>query len=90
MTRLPFRSYPTTNIYHSAVFYVSIKFSLFCCSYFLDNAKRICNSDYVPTIKDILHSRLKTVGAIELQIKMKGTDFRVIDVGGQRSQRTKW
>ena len=63
---------------------------LFFFSYFLDNAKRICNSDYVPTMKDILHSRLKTVGVIELQIKMKGADFRVIDVGGQRTQRTKW
>ena len=45
------------------------------CSYFLDNAERICNTNYVPTVKDILHARLKTTGASELNFEVKQHKF---------------
>ena len=68
----------------------AIKVLLLLCSYFLDNAERICNTNYVPTVKDILHARLKTTGASELNFEVKQHKFHVIDVGGQRCQRTQW
>ena len=41
-------------------------------------------------MKDILHARLKTTGASELKFEVKQHKFLVIDVGGQRCQRTQW
>ena len=71
-------------------YFSAIKVLLLLCSYFLDNAERICNTNYVPTVKDILHARLKTTGASELNFEVKQHKFHVIDVGGQRCQRTQW
>ncbi|VDN08384.1 unnamed protein product [Thelazia callipaeda] len=34
--------------------------------------------------------RIKTTGIVEVKFKMKNVDFRVFDVGGQRSERKKW
>ena len=71
-------------------FYFCKSFASLLCSYFLDNAERICNTNYIPTVKDILHARLKTTGASELKFEVKQHKFLVIDVGGQRCQRTQW
>lgn len=37
-----------------------------CASYFLSNTKRISNSGYVPTTEDILHTRVRTCGVVEV------------------------
>ena len=37
-----------------------------CTSYFLSNVRRISNSGYVPTTQDILHTRVRTCGVIEV------------------------
>lgn len=58
--------------------------------HFLDAIDRIARPDYRPTEQDILLSRIKTTGIIEVKFKMKNVDFRVFDVGGQRSERKKW
>uniref|UniRef100_A0A914QGV1 Uncharacterized protein n=1 Tax=Panagrolaimus davidi TaxID=227884 RepID=A0A914QGV1_9BILA len=57
---------------------------------FLENVERIASPDYKPTEQDILLSRIKTTGIVEVKFKMKNVDFRVFDVGGQRSERKKW
>uniref|UniRef100_A0A915Q1V2 G protein alpha subunit n=1 Tax=Setaria digitata TaxID=48799 RepID=A0A915Q1V2_9BILA len=59
-------------------------------AYFLDSVDRVSFSDYKPTEQDILLSRIKTTGIVEVKFKMKNVDFRVFDVGGQRSERKKW
>ncbi|KAH7680277.1 G protein alpha subunit 3, partial [Aphelenchoides avenae] len=59
-------------------------------SHFLDSVERIAAPDYKPTEQDILLSRIKTTGIVEVKFKMKNVDFRVFDVGGQRSERKKW
>eukprot|EP01129_Flabellula_baltica_P013709 TRINITY_DN6424_c0_g1_i1.p1 TRINITY_DN6424_c0_g1~~TRINITY_DN6424_c0_g1_i1.p1 ORF type:complete len:367 (+),score=80.46 TRINITY_DN6424_c0_g1_i1:37-1137(+) len=61
-----------------------------CAEYYLNNIKRIAKSDYLPTDDDILRSRVKTTGVIETKFKLEGTDFSLVDVGGQRSERRKW
>jgi guanine nucleotide-binding protein G(o) subunit alpha len=58
--------------------------------YFLDALDRIGAADYIPTEQDLLRTRVKTTGVVEVLFKMKGMDFRVFDVGGQRSERRKW
>uniref|UniRef100_A0AC34QAD4 Uncharacterized protein n=1 Tax=Panagrolaimus sp. JU765 TaxID=591449 RepID=A0AC34QAD4_9BILA len=55
----------------------------FICFSFLSNIERIGAPDYKPTEQDILLSRIKTTGIVEVKFKMKNVDFRVFDVGGQ-------
>uniref|UniRef100_A0A9J2PUL3 Uncharacterized protein n=1 Tax=Ascaris lumbricoides TaxID=6252 RepID=A0A9J2PUL3_ASCLU len=58
--------------------------------YFLDSVMRIHEPGYRPTEQDILYSRVATTGVVEVKFKIKELDFRVFDVGGQRSERRKW
>uniref|UniRef100_A0AC34QLG8 Uncharacterized protein n=1 Tax=Panagrolaimus sp. JU765 TaxID=591449 RepID=A0AC34QLG8_9BILA len=58
--------------------------------YFLDSIDRIANPNYKPTEQDILFTRIKTTGIVEVAFEIKGVHFRVFDVGGQRSERKKW
>jgi hypothetical protein len=60
------------------------------CRYFVDNAARICSEEYIPTTQDIVHSRATTCGIVEEKFAFKNSFFRLIDVGGQRSERMKW
>jgi hypothetical protein len=52
--------------------------------------ERIGQKDYIPDVQDILHSRSKTTGITEIEFEYKKTKFRMVDVGGQRSERKKW
>ncbi|GMT09005.1 hypothetical protein PFISCL1PPCAC_302, partial [Pristionchus fissidentatus] len=58
--------------------------------YFMDNIDRIKDKAYVPTTQDVIRTRVSTMGVIEVAFKMKNKNWRVFDVGGQRSQRKKW
>ncbi|KIH68292.1 g-protein alpha subunit [Ancylostoma duodenale] len=57
---------------------------------FLDSVDRISNVNYKPTDQDILLTRIKTTGIVEVAFVIKKVHFRVFDVGGQRSERKKW
>ena len=59
-------------------------------SYFLRSLKRIFNKHYIPSEQDILQARTRTTGIIETHFNFKGLEFRLVDVGGQKSQRKKW
>uniref|UniRef100_A0A8C3KLS1 G protein subunit alpha transducin 1 n=1 Tax=Calidris pygmaea TaxID=425635 RepID=A0A8C3KLS1_9CHAR len=54
------------------------------------NLERLVTPGYVPTEQDVLRSRVKTTGIIETQFSFKDLNFRMFDVGGQRSERKKW
>ena len=58
--------------------------------YYLSDLDRIGASDYCPTEQDILRTRLKTTGILETRFTFKNLRFRMMDVGGQRSERKKW
>jgi guanine nucleotide-binding protein G(i) subunit alpha len=58
-------------------------------SYF-DAIDRIAHPDWLPNDQDILRSRQKTTGVAEFSFDHKGKTIRIIDVGGQRSERKKW
>ncbi|KAM9819605.1 guanine nucleotide-binding protein subunit alpha-12-like [Syngnathus typhle] len=58
--------------------------------YFLDNLERIGQLSYIPSRQDILFARKATKGIVEHDFVIKKIPFKMVDVGGQRSQRQKW
>ncbi|XP_031425603.1 guanine nucleotide binding protein (G protein), alpha activating activity polypeptide O, b [Clupea harengus] len=58
--------------------------------YYLDSLQRIGSPEYLPTEQDILRTRVKTTGIVETHFTFKNLNFRLFDVGGQRSERKKW
>uniref|UniRef100_A0A1I7XFB6 G-protein alpha subunit n=1 Tax=Heterorhabditis bacteriophora TaxID=37862 RepID=A0A1I7XFB6_HETBA len=58
--------------------------------YFFEAIDRICSDDYVPTVQDILMTKVETTGVQEIQYTYKTIHFRIFDVGGQKSERRKW
>jgi len=58
--------------------------------YCFENVDRFTAADYIPNEIDVLRVRARTTGIIETTVKGKGTTFRMVDVGGQRSERKKW
>jgi hypothetical protein len=58
-------------------------------SYF-QNLERMFDPKWVPNDQDMLHARLRTTGITETLFEMREINFRMMDVGGQRSERKKW
>ncbi|KAF9447682.1 G-alpha-domain-containing protein [Macrolepiota fuliginosa MF-IS2] len=63
--------------------------------FFLDALERVTAPRYLPSDDDILRARLKTLGVTEHHFRMRhdagfGKDWRIYDVGGQRSQVPAW
>ncbi|KAM4532240.1 guanine nucleotide-binding protein subunit alpha-14-like [Fundulus diaphanus] len=58
--------------------------------YYLSDMDRITAPGYIPTVQDILRVRVPTTGIIEYTFDMSKVIFRMVDVGGQRSERRKW
>ncbi|XP_067860200.1 guanine nucleotide-binding protein subunit alpha-13a isoform X2 [Heptranchias perlo] len=46
--------------------------------------------DYLPTQQDILLARRPTKGIHEYDFEIKNVPFKMVDVGGQRSERRRW
>jgi hypothetical protein len=58
--------------------------------YFLTHFERIIEDGYLPTNKDMLFMKKSTTGVYETSINFQGHLFRMVEVGGQRSERRKW
>lgn len=59
-------------------------------AYYLNALDRITQPNYIPTQQDVLKTRIKTTGIVETRFSFKGLQFKMFDVGGQRSERKKW
>lgn len=59
-------------------------------AYFLNALPRITQPDYLPNTDDVLRTRVKTTGIVEINFSFKELQFKMFDVGGQRSERKKW
>ncbi|KAK2523798.1 hypothetical protein Q9966_011948 [Columba livia] len=57
---------------------------------YLTDVDRIAMPSFVPTQQDILRVRVPTTGIIEYPFDLENIIFRMVDVGGQRSERRKW
>uniref|UniRef100_A0A8C7IA21 Guanine nucleotide-binding protein subunit alpha n=2 Tax=Salmoninae TaxID=504568 RepID=A0A8C7IA21_ONCKI len=58
--------------------------------YYLTDLDRISDNNYLPTQQDVLRVRIPTTGIIEYPFDLSSIIFRMVDVGGQRSERRKW
>ncbi|XP_031834159.1 G protein alpha q subunit isoform X4 [Nomia melanderi] len=58
--------------------------------YYLMQIDRVAAPNYLPTEQDILRVRVPTTGIIEYPFDLAEIRFRMVDVGGQRSERRKW
>jgi len=58
--------------------------------YYLDDIDRLVDVNYVPTVQDVLRSRVITTGIQETEFTYANVKFRMVDVGGQRNERRKW
>merc|ERR1712232_382873 len=58
--------------------------------YFCENAERIAEDAYIPTVRDVLHARARTIGIKEITFTSKDYLWKLIDVGGQINERKKW
>ncbi|XP_057576454.1 guanine nucleotide-binding protein subunit alpha-14 isoform X2 [Hippopotamus amphibius kiboko] len=58
--------------------------------YYLTDIDRIAMPSFVPTQQDVLRVRVPTTGIIEYPFDLENIIFRMVDVGGQRSERRKW
>uniref|UniRef100_A0A8C6T4N6 Guanine nucleotide-binding protein subunit alpha n=1 Tax=Neogobius melanostomus TaxID=47308 RepID=A0A8C6T4N6_9GOBI len=58
--------------------------------YYLTDLERIATPGYVPIQQDVLRVRVPTTGIIEYPFDLENIIFRMVDVGGQRSERRKW
>ncbi|OQV11538.1 Guanine nucleotide-binding protein subunit alpha-11 [Hypsibius exemplaris] len=58
--------------------------------YYLTDIDRITEPSYLPTQQDVLRVRVPTTGIIEYPFDLESIIFRMVDVGGQRSERRKW
>ncbi|PVU90305.1 hypothetical protein BB559_004694 [Furculomyces boomerangus] len=58
--------------------------------YYFDSIDRLSQPGYIPTDQDVLRSRVKTTGINETVFNVGELTYRMLDVGGQRSERKKW
>lgn len=58
--------------------------------YYFNNLERISVQDYTPSEQDVLRCRVKTTSIIELDFNINEYHCKLIDVGGQRTERKKW
>ncbi len=58
--------------------------------YFMERLEAAGRVGYLPSEQDVLRTRARTTGIIELDFFLDDSHFRFIDVGGQRNERKKW
>ncbi|KAK2505883.1 hypothetical protein MC885_007050 [Smutsia gigantea] len=66
------------------------EFQLSDSANYLADVDRIAATGYLPTQQDVLRVRVPTTGIIEYPFDLENIIFRMVDVGGQRSERRKW
>ena len=60
-------------------------------TYFLQRMEKVENYDeFDPNAEDILRIRVQTTGVVYTTFKYKSSNFCMVDVGGQKTERRKW
>jgi guanine nucleotide-binding protein subunit alpha len=59
-------------------------------TFYFENIHKFSDPDYICTNEDILKGRIKTTGITETSFNIGSSKFKVLDAGGQRSERRKW
>ncbi|XP_028855756.1 guanine nucleotide-binding protein subunit alpha-15.1 isoform X2 [Denticeps clupeoides] len=58
--------------------------------YFMTNLNRISGPGYIPSAQDVLRVRVPTSGINDYSFPVENITLRIVDVGGQKSERRKW
>uniref|UniRef100_A0A672JZ71 Guanine nucleotide-binding protein subunit alpha n=1 Tax=Sinocyclocheilus grahami TaxID=75366 RepID=A0A672JZ71_SINGR len=58
--------------------------------YYMANLERIAAPDFIPTAQDVLRVRFPTTGINDYSFSVEKITLRIVDVGGQKSERRKW
>merc|ERR1719183_2783464 len=58
--------------------------------FYFDKVDELVAPCYLPSEQDVLRSRVRTTGIVESDFVIKGVNFKMFDVGGQRNERRKW
>eukprot|EP01083_Nonionella_stella_P130496 396011_1 len=58
--------------------------------HFFEDIDRIASTNYIPTDEDILLVRIPTTGIRSASFWVEKNKFTIVDVGGQRNERSKW
>jgi len=58
--------------------------------YFFSNVDKFMEDNYIPSVSDVLRARVRSTGIEEAEFIFDGMSIKVVDVGGQRSERRKW
>lgn len=58
--------------------------------FYFNDLERIFSKNFTPTDQDVLRARIRTTGIIESVFDLGSIQFRIFDVGGQRTDRRKW
>ena len=59
-------------------------------AFYFSGIHRMFDTNWMPDDQDMLHARLRTTGITETLFELRELTFRMMDVGGQRSERKKW
>nr|CAD2155883.1 unnamed protein product [Meloidogyne enterolobii] len=59
-------------------------------TYLLSQVSRIIHPEYSPSLDDIIRARASTKGIYEIIFSFRQFTIRLIDVGGQKTERRKW
>jgi GTPase SAR1 family protein len=58
--------------------------------YLLDRIEQVAQPGYVPSFDDMLRVRVRTTGVMETKFAIDNVQYKMVDVGGQRTERRKW
>jgi hypothetical protein len=56
---------------------------------FFENVERFLDPSYLPSQTDVLRCRVRSTGIDEADFTFEDISFKMVDVGGQRSERRK-
>jgi len=62
----------------------------YSCSFFNTVLDSLVDPNYVPSLDDVIRARARTVTVVQEEFLYQENSFRMIDVGGQKSERKKW
>ena len=79
---------------HSAMKEIFLRRSEFqlndSAEFYFGEVVRLSSPSYIPTVDDVLRSRVRTTGIVQSDFTIKNLNFSMFDVGGQRNERRKW
>ena len=58
--------------------------------YYFEHLPRLLAPGYLPNERDVLRARVATIGITEAEFHDRILTYKIVDVGGQRSERRKW